>query len=180
MEASLAKVARFRVEIAISRWRAQLDRVGTLCQRLTTKFFLRLLSAIFASQGCYKSVDEGRVACHGWNRVRRIKYGLRRRGAGSGLSLGKWGCAARGFSKFNETSPLSSIYPPLSSLFLSHFLQLPFSLIHHPPLSRSTRKNREKERKKGGYYALAHPVTCLFDATKLDPFLVGEEYTYSC
>lgn len=70
-EASLAKVARFRIAYAISRnsWHGQ-EIPQELC--VSAEFFLRLLSAIFASQGYYKStVDEERVE----SSRKRIKYG---------------------------------------------------------------------------------------------------------
>ena len=89
---------------------------------------------------------------------------------------------ARGFlNSTNLSLLLSTLFPfsPLLSLFLSYVFCKPIPpFLAHPPLLR---KNREKERKKKKeYYAVVHPVTCLFDATKLDPFLVGQEYTYSC
>lgn len=85
---------------------------------------------------------------------------------------------ARGFlNSTNLSLLLSTLFPfsPLLSLFLSYVFCKPIPpFLAHPPLLRK----RKKEKKE--YYAVAHPVICLFDATKLDPFLVGQEYTYSC
>lgn len=89
--------------------------------------FVRLLSAIFASQSYYKPGARGtggRRTEPGPPQTDKIR--LHRHAAGSGLSLGKWACAW--ISKFNEN--LRSKRLPLlpSILFFLLALSLPQSL----------------------------------------------------